>query len=330
MPYSTVRRSGRISKQVPIVLTGSDAKGRTFSERTTTVVLSKHGAGILSQHKLIAEQELSLLSLDSNREADIRVVGEIGEQGSLHAYGVAFLQERSNFWQINFPEPPLSREILHPLELICSACRSPVTLSNGDFELDVCTIHGGLVRYCDQCSFATIWKLPSVLAAEPESRSAPLPRSPYAFEPEESAYSVSVLDPAQLETEPLYLQHPPPPSPYPQTTLAPVVESLAESMGSNPSNRRIHRRAKVSYLACIRSEAFGDDIVSCLDMSRGGLGFKSERSYLVSAHIRIAVPFSRDFPDAPAIFVPAKIVSCARIPNTEFYRCGAQFLRENS
>ena len=199
MPYSTVRRSGRISKQVPIVLTGSDLKGKIFSEQTHTVVLSKHGAGILSRHKLLAEQELSLRSVDSNRDADIRVVGEIGVQGKLYAYGVAFLEEQPNFWQVTFPPPAPSTELLRPLELVCSACRSPVTLVNGDFELDVCTIHGGLVRYCDQCSFATIWKLPSAVAAEPPPHSAPLPRSPYAFEPIASSYAVSVLDPPDLE-----------------------------------------------------------------------------------------------------------------------------------
>ncbi len=330
MPYSTVRRSGRISKQVPIVLTGSDLKGKIFSEQTHTVVLSQHGAGILSRHKLLAEQELSLRSVDSNREADIRVVGEIGVQGKLYAYGVAFLEEQLNFWQVTFPPPAPSTELLRPLELVCSACRSPVTLVNGDFELDVCTIHGGLVRYCDQCSFATIWKLPSAVAAGPPPHSAPLPRSPYAFEPIASSYAVSVLDPPDLETGPLYLQHPRPPASDPQKPIAPVVESIAESMGTTPSDRRVHRRARVSYLACIRSERFPNDIVACLDMSRGGLGFKSECSYLPSTVVRIAVPFSRECPDAPAIFVPAKIVSCTRIPNTQLYRCGAQFLRETS
>ena len=78
MPYSSARRSGRISKQIPIVLHGCDPLGKLFSEHTRTVLLSRHGAGILSRHKLLPEQELTLRSLDSNRETEIRVVGEIG------------------------------------------------------------------------------------------------------------------------------------------------------------------------------------------------------------------------------------------------------------
>jgi len=35
--------------------------------------------------------------------------------------------------------------------------RATVTLLNGDYEFDVCAIHGGLVRYCTECGFATVW-----------------------------------------------------------------------------------------------------------------------------------------------------------------------------
>jgi hypothetical protein len=52
----TPRRSGRVSVAVPILIIGSDAEGRVFSEETHTVVLSRHGAGIVSQYKLIASR----------------------------------------------------------------------------------------------------------------------------------------------------------------------------------------------------------------------------------------------------------------------------------
>ena len=41
------RRSGRLSKQIPIVIIGADEEGRVFSEETHTVVVSLHGAGIV-------------------------------------------------------------------------------------------------------------------------------------------------------------------------------------------------------------------------------------------------------------------------------------------
>jgi hypothetical protein len=72
------------------------------------------------------------------------------------------------------PMPPSPKE--RPLELVleCNGCSSTVTLLNGDYEFDVCAIHGGLVRYCTECGFTTVWKRPDaggvagVLPARPE------------------------------------------------------------------------------------------------------------------------------------------------------------------
>jgi len=77
--------------------------GRVFSETTTTVLLSLHGAGILSRHKLSPDQELILRWTEKNKEAEIRVVGHIGEQSGQHTYGVAFFDQNLNFWEIDFP-----------------------------------------------------------------------------------------------------------------------------------------------------------------------------------------------------------------------------------
>jgi len=52
-----VRSSARIPKEIPILLIGSDLDGRMFSERAATVLLSLHGAGVLSRHKLSPEQD---------------------------------------------------------------------------------------------------------------------------------------------------------------------------------------------------------------------------------------------------------------------------------
>ena len=160
MMSKKMRRSGRVSKSVQILLIGSDAEGRVFSEDTHTVVLSLHGAGIVSTHKLMAEQELILRSMESNCEAEIRVAGEIGSEDGRYTYGVAFLDGELDFWKMDFPAPPPPTE--RPLELVleCTSCGETVTLLNGDYEFDVCAIHGGLVRYCTACGFATVWKRP--------------------------------------------------------------------------------------------------------------------------------------------------------------------------
>jgi c-di-GMP-binding flagellar brake protein YcgR len=91
-------------------------------------------------------------------------------------------------------------------------------------------------------------------------------------------------------------------------------------------DRRARVRAKVNYYACVQSETFGKDVVSCIDMSRGGLGFKTRNAYAISTDVTIAVPFSLESPNAPAIYVPARVVNIAELPEQKMFRCGVAFL----
>jgi len=311
MTYQKVRRSGRISKQVPILLIGCDSDGRVFSEVTKTVVISFHGAGIVSANKLIAEQELHIRSMVTNREAEARVVGEIAEHEGAYTYGVAFRDASLDFWQVEFPPPPPLEERPLVLTLECSSCRAPITVVNGEFEFDVCAIHGGLVRYCDNCGMATVWKQTTHL---PSLRPLLAALSP-AAKPQPAPAAVALLDPPPVPSVPRPL-----PAPRPVVPPAPAP----------PLERRQRVRAKVNYFACVRSEAFGDDMVVCIDMSRGGMSFKTKNFYLVNITVMIAVPFSPESPQAPAIFVPARIASVSHFPNGKLYRCGVEFLATQS
>ncbi len=320
MTDQRARRSGRISKQVPVLLMGSDSEGRIFSEVTKTVVLSQHGAGIVSAKKLTAEQELTLRSMVSNRESEIRVVGEIAESEGIHTYGVAFMDESLDFWQAEFPPPPPPEE--HPLvlSLECCSCHAPLIVENGDFEFDVCAIHGGLVRHCDNCGLATVWKQTTHM---PSLRPVVEALSSGAMHPP-ALSAVAVLEPPPAPAEPIAPPRPPVPKSVPQP---PPASRPATPLAPAPLLERRQRvRAKVNYFACVRSEAFGDDIVACIDMSRGGMSFKTKNFYLVNIPVRIAVPFSPESPQAPAIFVPARIASVSDFPNGKLYRCGVEFL----
>jgi PilZ domain-containing protein len=89
-------------------------------------------------------------------------------------------------------------------------------------------------------------------------------------------------------------------------------------------NRRKHARVKVSYSACVRHAERGDDIVTCEDMSRGGLRFKSHNRYYDRALIEVAVPYA---PGQPAIFVPAQIVFIQELPEQHLFRYGVAYLQ---
>ncbi len=114
MPPEGLRCSGRIQREIAILLVGSDMEGKVFSEQTKTVVLSRHGAGIVSQRKLSAEQEMIIRRLDTDGEADVRVIGQIGAHEDSYTYGVVFSAKRSTFGASSFrrrPNPKSRRAI---------------------------------------------------------------------------------------------------------------------------------------------------------------------------------------------------------------------------
>ena len=63
------------------MLFGHDSDGRVFTQEAHTVVMSLHGAGIVSSQSLIPEQELVVRWKEMGRETEVRVVGEIAQQG---------------------------------------------------------------------------------------------------------------------------------------------------------------------------------------------------------------------------------------------------------
>jgi hypothetical protein len=343
MTSKQMRRSGRLLKSVPSLLIGSDAEGRIFTEDTHTVILSLHGAGIVSNNKLIAEQELILRSKETNLEVEIRVVGEIGSEDGRYTYGVAFVDDELDFWKMEFPAPPSPSE--RPLELVleCGSCGETVTLLNGDYEFDVCAIHGGLVRYCTECGFATVWKrlepgrAPRVAAPKVERKVEP-PRRPSvvvecgeleleekeSVEPRFAEYvapQVTVnLEPPAARPEAHAREHPE------VRAESETREVVATTTTTAVEDRRGRVRAKVNYFACVQSEAFGKDVVTCIDMSRGGLGFRSKNAYAISTEVTVAVQFSPESPNAPAIYVAARVVNIAELPDLKMFRCGVAFL----
>jgi len=166
MPPEGVRRSSRIPKEIDILMVGSDTEGKVFSEQTKTVLLSRHGAGIVSGYKLSAEQELILRRLDTNKETEVRVVGRIGVESDIYTYGVAFLDSTQNFWGIQFPVPSQAEREMRIVSLECGSCQAQETVEQSDLESDVYLVNDGIVRFCRKCGSSTFWKRASEDAEE--------------------------------------------------------------------------------------------------------------------------------------------------------------------
>jgi hypothetical protein len=352
LPLQVVRSSGRIPKEIPILLIGSDLDGKVFTENTKTVLLSLHGAGILSRHKLCPEQELVLRCPARNKEAEIRIVGQLGVQKGMHTYGVAFVDANLKFWDTDFPSLSPSEMELGLLSLACSSCGTLEKVDDASIEADLCATGEGVLRFCKCCGSSTLWK-----PAEPQTLSvtgqkslspsggAQMPLFPGSASPAPSAA------PAQNSAEPSSPASAPPlpPAPAaPRTAFYASIPSLPQTAPPSLSsvyserpgavltiapphepeapriNRRKHARIKVSYSACVRHPERGEDIVTCEDMSKGGLRFKSRKHYYERSLIEIAAPYA---PGQPAIFVPAQIVFVQELPEQQLYRYGVAYLQ---
>ena len=138
-----MRRSSRVPRVIGILLVGSDTEGKVFSEETNTVLLSRHGAGIVSHYKLSPEQELILRRLDTNKETEIRIVGQIGVEDGLYTYGVSFLDSTDNFWGIKFPPASEAEQMDRFAHLECSSCQERETVEHSDLESDVYLVNEG-------------------------------------------------------------------------------------------------------------------------------------------------------------------------------------------
>jgi hypothetical protein len=296
MPPEGMRRSSRIPREIGILLVGSDMEGKMFSEQTKTVLLSRHGAGIVSQYALYAEQELILRRLDTNKEAEIRVVGQLGSDGGMYTYGVAFLNPEMDLWGIKFQGMTDSEKVASRVVLQCSSCKTRETVEQSDLESDVYLVNEGIVRSCKNCGSSTFWKRATdEETGEPATvQTVPLP------EVEEKEVPVEVLAGAAAEP------------------------ALATKSSGRVENRRKHVRTKVSFKACVRSYAFGDDIVACEDMSRGGLRFKSRKAYVAKTEIEVAAPYA---PGTQSIFVRAQIVHVEELKQERRYRCGVCYAK---
>jgi hypothetical protein len=315
-----MRRSTRIPKELAILLTGSDMEGRGFSEMTKTVLLSRYGAGIVSTYKLYAEQEVILRYLDTNKEAVVCVVGRIGAEGDIYTYGVAFVDPANiDFWGIDFPPVSQKEKEARRVLLECATCGLRETVEHMDVESDVLIINEGIVRYCKECHDSTLWKRSSqVPDEEPVLVAAPV-ASPTNFAGATSAASALSSPAVELQ--------PGDPAPESGAQTAPEVAAPTQAPAPviallKPENRRKHPRTKVSYKACIRRSGLNEEIVTCEDMSRGGICFKSRKRYFADAEIEVAVPYA---PGGNAIFVPARIVWCVEITPDKLYRCGVAY-----
>lgn len=155
-----VRRSERIFLAVPIRILGEAGNGQKFSEDGETVAVSRHGATISVGRRLQAAQNITIMriALVSN-QAVARVTREIsGLSGNV--YGVEFLDQAVNVWDITFPPTADSEKAVLRVLLRCLVCQRLEVAYLDEFEAEIFLVQHNLPRPCSRCGGLTTWAQP--------------------------------------------------------------------------------------------------------------------------------------------------------------------------
>jgi hypothetical protein len=330
-----VRRSGRIAKEIRILLLGTDCTGKVFSEETHTVTLSRHGAGIVSKHKLAADGQATMRFLGGTTETTIRLVGQLGQDARGYVYGVAFVDEEEDFWQLKFP-PPSEWNVALDGPMQCESCKRSEYVDQSEVEADVFALSESILRYCTFCGMPTAWRrakeempAPAALPAdgvatrnsavansEAPSAKAKQPFAGWASAPPRAVQPCrtvtqnvrSRLAGAELlDSEPL-----------PAQALTPVAAAVLAKV----ANRRKDVRTRVTFSACVRY-GNSEEIVECANLSKRGFAFRSRQQYPIGGEIQVSVPF---YPGTPPSFVTGSVRHVTALPNHNF-QYGVMYLK---
>jgi PilZ domain len=154
------RRSDRIYLELGIEISGVDAAGKSFSEPTQTLVVSRHGAKILSGRMLLPQQPLSLRCLKTGIETTTRVVGQIGRVDEGYYYGLEVADSHMNIWAIEFPAAGEGQDAAGRVLLECIRCHTQEVAHLDVFALEVLLANQNLMRPCRHCIGGgnSLWK----------------------------------------------------------------------------------------------------------------------------------------------------------------------------
>jgi len=157
------RRSDRISISLPLQAAGIDAENRPFIDTATTIVVNRDGALITLDRQLHIDQVLRVsrqLFDGSRREAEARVVAHEKTSSGGIAYGIAFANSKSDFWDIEFPSATDAVDAVVRLLVECSHCGSRELAYLNSRELKEFESNRLFARNCRTCESPTIWKQP--------------------------------------------------------------------------------------------------------------------------------------------------------------------------
>jgi PilZ domain len=160
MSSTSLRRTDRVSLTLLLEISGRDAAGHEFKDSAKTLLINATGGVVILPRELKNDQIIHIRRLapnEAHREADVRVVGQFGQQKDGQLYGVEILDSKNDLWAIEFPAVADSEEAVARMLLECSYCRSREVTYLNELELRGFEANRGIARHCKSCGVPSIW-----------------------------------------------------------------------------------------------------------------------------------------------------------------------------
>lgn len=157
--YTTCRRSERLFLSIPIRVTGTNPKGRDFSEDCVSVDVSHHGARLRLKNALVADDVINITNLKNGQEARFRVVGRVGQPNPDLPYadwGVECVDPNIVIWGVELKENP-AEDIAVSALLQCSVCLVISSFLLTHKDVGAAAASAFLRRDCPRCGRETLW-----------------------------------------------------------------------------------------------------------------------------------------------------------------------------
>ena len=177
MDTDAKRATAGMKIEIPIEVAGADCLGVHFLDRTRTLAIGRHGGKVVLDRKLVPQQDVTVRCLATGREADARIVGQVGKSGDHHHYGIKFLDKDANIWGIEFPTSAEPEGTVGRVLLQCTGCKDQEVMYLDEFELEVLEVDSHLSHFCKRCRDASLWRR-SLAAAEEPAAIASAPPAP--------------------------------------------------------------------------------------------------------------------------------------------------------
>jgi hypothetical protein len=175
------RRNERILLKIPVQIVGTYARGEAFTDRTSTIAVSREGAFIGFKKPLRTGDQLTITHVGTRQSCPFRVSDSHERlSNGMYAWFVENLEPELNFWQIHFPEKPPEPTPEDgktvPVLLECGVCHSAEMAELKWSEYVGVVARRSLTKDCPKCGAPTEWRF-RVLEEEEQPVPPPAPES---------------------------------------------------------------------------------------------------------------------------------------------------------